>query len=246
MLQIAVQRRTAATFEEDLRDFIDKYSFWWDDTSAEPPSPGALFTRSLQESNEAAADRLAGYLEEEFTNFPAGAGKQSLWRERLFIALRRFGRECFAFPDRDFDIIFSPEYLEVTRAFAHRAQAFDESIEPQSLAQALRNVWVMNWQQLFLGARPSLTHSVFAYSLLYPYTDNLLDLPGLSRAAKEEACSRLAYRLAGNQMNPANVHEASVFRLRRSFVIFHLSFAIGPSASFHECGSASETGAWTL
>jgi len=54
---------------------------------------------------------------------------------------------------------------------------------------------------------------MFAYSMLYPYTDNYLDRTDLSREAKETANQRLGFRLAGRSVDPLNANEAAVFRL---------------------------------
>ena len=200
-------------FDDDLRSFGLKYVSLWDDTTSSWADPGPTFTLAAQRRNESVAARLIGTMEQELRSYPSSSFDQAEWRRRIFGSLRAFGEECFAFPDRHFDIIFSPEYFSVTRSFARQAHAFDENIDPQSLAQALRNVWVMNCLQMFLGGKPTLTPSVFAYSMLYPYTDNYLDQVDLSPEAKAGACGRLASRLSGWRPNPVDEHEAAVFHL---------------------------------
>ena len=54
----------------------------------------------------------------------------------------------------------------------------------EDIYQASRNVMSMNFMQLLLGLPVMLTPAVFAYSLLYPYSDNILDDPGISMAEK--------------------------------------------------------------
>jgi hypothetical protein len=71
----------------------------------------------------------------------------------------------------------------------------------------------MNCLQMFLDRRPSLSPSIFAYSMLYPYTDNYLDDPHLSKDAKESASCRLRLRLAAEIFKPRNPGEVAVFRL---------------------------------
>jgi hypothetical protein len=58
-----------------------------------------------------------------------------------------------------------------------------------------------------------LTPSVFAYSLLYPYTDNYLDDPGISSKSKMEFNSCLSKRLTGVSIEPENKHEQIVYDL---------------------------------
>jgi hypothetical protein len=172
-----------------------------------------IFAAAEQRSNEREADLLIDSMEKELRRYPDKEKEQSAWRERLFLLLRRFGTESFLFSDSHFDIIFSSEYFAVTRAFARQAGAFNGSIETAALGQAIRNVWVMNCMQMFLGRRPYLSPSIFAYSMLYPYTDNYLDRPSLPRESKEMACRRLGLRLSGRALKPCDAYEAAVFRL---------------------------------
>ena len=39
----------------------------------------------------------------------------------------------------------------------------------------MRNVWIGNNLQMLLGVPVCLTQGLFAYSMLYPVTDNVLD-----------------------------------------------------------------------
>ena len=206
-------RRCEPSFEEDLQSFVEKYTALWNTSGAETPVLDTTYTAAEQQSNELQTGRLTGSMESELRNYPGRKKQQSAWRERVFLMLRQFGKASFRFPDSHFDIIFSPEYFEATKAFVHKARAFDQKMETEALAQALRNVWVMNCLQMFLGRRPSLAPSMFAYSMLYPFTDNYLDRTDLSHEAKETANGRLELRLAGRDLDPLNAHEAAIFRL---------------------------------
>ena len=58
-----------------------------------------------------------------------------------------------------------------------------------------------------------LSPSILAYSLLYPYTDNYIDDPRISGAAKRAFNERLGRRLAGERLSPAGVKEKAIFKL---------------------------------
>jgi hypothetical protein len=205
--------RPAERFEVDLQRFVEHYTALWQGAATITPFSTITYTAAAQRKNEEATDALIGSMERELPKYPRSEKAQTNWRARLFQSFRHIGTESFRFPDRHFDIIFSPDYFDATRAFARQARAFDAHIETGALAQAMRNVWVMNCLQLFVGRKPALSPSIFAYSMLYPYTDNPLDQPLLSRAAKETTCRRLAMRLSGQPLIPRDAHEASVWRL---------------------------------
>ncbi len=75
--------------------------------------------------------------------------------------------------------VLSYKYFEdserVTRRFMKEAREFDSMLSENDIYQASRNLWVFNSIQMILGQEIELTRSSFAYSLLYPYTDNGLD-----------------------------------------------------------------------
>jgi hypothetical protein len=81
------------------------------------------------------------------------------------------------------------------------------------ILQASRNAWTACALQVLLGHPMSLTPAIFAYSMLYPYTDNYLDDAAVSREAKLDFSLSFGRRLAGEAIAPANQHEAAIWRL---------------------------------
>ena len=75
--------------------------------------------------------------------------------------------------------ILNDKYFEesekTTKRFVKEAKEFDPSLSENDIHQALRNLWVFNNIQMIFGREIDLTPSSFAYSLLYPVTDNGLD-----------------------------------------------------------------------
>jgi hypothetical protein len=77
----------------------------------------------------------------------------------------------------------------------------------------MRNVWIMNGLQLMMGLPVEITPSVFAYSMIYPYSDNLLDDPNISDAEKKDFSRRFNRRLHGEHVESQNHAESQLFRL---------------------------------
>ncbi len=71
--------------------------------------------------------------------------------------------------------LFFKECEQTAREFVRTANAFDSTLPLEEVHQALRNEWVINSLQRVLRHPVTMTPSSFAYSMLYPYTDNLLD-----------------------------------------------------------------------
>ena len=107
-------------------------------------------------------------------------------------------------------------YLESTNAFIENAKAHDPDLEVSDLFQAIRNVWIMNSLQLFFGLKVAMTPSIFSYSMLYPYTDNYLDDPVISKEDKKNFNARFQMVLEGK--TPENIipEEDKIFAMIRN------------------------------
>ncbi len=104
-------------------------------------------------------------------------------------------------------------YLDVAEEFIKAAKKKDSELKPEEIFQALRNVWIMNSLQIFWGLPLKMTPSVYAYSMLYPYTDNFLDNPDLRNDEKIEFNNRLYRVLDGEKLIPKDFIEEKVFSL---------------------------------
>lgn len=104
-------------------------------------------------------------------------------------------------------------YLEVTEAFIARAGKEDRGLTAEEVFQAIRNVWIMNSLQIMWGLPLELTPSIYAYSMLYPYTDNFLDDPHIDLQDKNRFTHKLTKVLKGEKQIPSNDHEGRVFEL---------------------------------
>jgi hypothetical protein len=102
---------------------------------------------------------------------------------------------------------------EVGLALARRARELDPSVSIVDILQAARNAWVACGLQLMLGKPMRLTPSIFAYSMLYPYSDNFLDDKAITREAKLRFSYCFERRLEGERLSAGNQREAIIWEL---------------------------------
>ncbi len=133
--------------------------------------------------------------------------------EKLFVGISDFFRKALDYSDEQLDVIFSEEMVESTYQFIRAARQFDSQISFHDVFQACRNIWIMNGLQYLFHKPVSLTPSIFAYSMLYPYTDNYIDDPEISSIEKFHFSLRFADRLNGKLINPINDQEQKIFRM---------------------------------
>jgi hypothetical protein len=101
----------------------------------------------------------------------------------------------------------------LARGLAEQARRFDPALSASDIFQASRNVWTAAGLQVLLGQPLQLTPAIFAYSMLYPYTDNLLDDPRTPADAKRAFNRRLRARLQGESPAPADHREQKIWAL---------------------------------
>lgn len=135
----------------------------------------------------------------------------------FFPVLKSFLHDIFDFEEAQLQIILSEDFRNVSRDFFYQARAFGPELSPENIYQALRNVWIMNGLQLMMDLPVEITPSIFAYSMIYPYSDNFLDDPFVTDAEKLAFSERFNRRLHGEHVLATNFTEAQLFKLVSMF-----------------------------
>ncbi|HEY2018844.1 MAG TPA: hypothetical protein VGH38_35305 [Bryobacteraceae bacterium] len=132
---------------------------------------------------------------------------------RLSAAFGEFGRTALGLEDRHLDLLLGGGLSDIGTQLARQARSFDSGVSVADLFQASRNAWTACGLQTLFGDEMRLTPAIFAYSMLYPYSDNYLDAPSVPSERKRKFNLRFGRRLAGEEVTPADEREAIIFRL---------------------------------
>ncbi len=185
---------------------------WWElDTSFSLQGP--CFDAQRKIANERETNSLIDRLAAELKAFPQSEQARAEWARMTKINMRQAGLRILELPGGVMDILLQRDFSEATRAFIAEARAFNQDLEMIELLQAIRNVWIMNYLQLLLRLPVQSTPSVFAYSMLYPYTDNFLDRVDINAEAKRSVSLRFRQRLAFGPVEPRNTYEKQLYAL---------------------------------
>lgn len=65
--------------------------------------------------------------------------------------------------------------------------------------------------QLIMGIKIELTTSIFGYNMLYPYTDNVIDNPNISKEEKKQFAINFRLRLQGKVSQSTTEYEVLNF-----------------------------------
>lgn len=111
------------------------------------------------------------------------------------------------------NLLASSGMLNGCADYLEKVQILDKQINAEDIFQAGRNIATAMSLQFLSGNQVGLTSSIYGYSMLYPYTDNLLDEPALSKFEKIQFAQRFGQRLAGEitTFNPNNAYERRIF-----------------------------------
>ena len=199
----------SATVRELNQHFID---LWWECESS-LPDLGPCYTAQAQTQNERHLLQLLGQVDEALSNPPHGRQEVEALQVRLGGAFRSLAEEAIGFTAEQLDLLPSQAFSGVSEDFVRLARRFDPKLSAEDIYQAGRNAWTANGLQWLLGLPVQVTPSIFAYSLLYPYTDNYLDDPSISVASKQAFNERFRRRLAGELLVPAHAQEQVIFDL---------------------------------
>ncbi|MEW6511182.1 MAG: hypothetical protein AB1428_09515 [Bacteroidota bacterium] len=199
-----------------VRAFVDRltaeYISLWADSPETWPEPGEPTSPEAQTAKEEEIEKIIRSAEHAWRR---DSGHGSAERFRLRGRIRMAVAQSFAPGDDGSVGRFFEECEHVADCFVRRARTFDPEVTEDDIHQALRNQWVFNSIQQYLATPISLTASSFAYSMLYPYTDNWLDAEDSPQAEKERLLCWLAARLAGDPGGVAEGRTGAVDTLIR-------------------------------
>jgi hypothetical protein len=200
-----------------VEGFVRHYQRLWFTCERTMPAFSAAYSPQEQAAREKRLEKLADGLIYELKRMPKNPADRQTWAGQLEIQFRptllAFARDAVSLEQRHLDFIENSGMLAATQEFARMARRFDPRISADDIYQAGRNVMTANFIQLLLDLPVEVTPSIFAYSMLYPYTDNYLDDPAISRSTKHAFNVRFQRRLSGEDVSPANEHEATINRL---------------------------------
>lgn len=131
------------------------------------------------------------------------------------LRLKKAGKEIFALTEEQVACLDDLGISRSAEEFLHAAREFDPFMSFADIFQASRNVWTSNYLQVLLGLPVSLSPSIFAYSMLYPVTDNYLDDPRRGILEKSSYSKRFRSWLMGEVVTPQNWNEEDVLDLVR-------------------------------
>ena len=169
-----------------IQFYIDHFSKIWDESSDDFPIFHRKYLPFEQLQREQNLEEFQQKLKKMQSKMNVRKIRKSDPGSTFFPVFRSFLETVFDFEKEQLGIILSDQFKDVSKDFFYRARKFGPELKPESIYQGLRNVWIMNGLQLMMGLPVEITPSIFGYSMIYPYSDNLLDDPSVSDSEKKD------------------------------------------------------------
>ena len=196
-----------------IQNYTEQYAELWEKCSIQMPEFSNVYLKEDKRSKEKSLDQFLEAIKAFRKDRIRGKSFTDDDQQLFLSNIRGFLCNGLDFTAGQLELMFSDEMLEITRTFVRQAKAFDPDLTFNDIFQACRNMWIMNGLQLIMGIPMRVTPSIFAYSMLYPYTDNLIDDPNVSGYEKLVFSERFRNRLSGIKLEPQNNTEKAIFRL---------------------------------
>jgi len=194
---------------ESISGIIDSYISIWESQPTEFPKFECIYNENEKSQNGQNFEVLVRQLRNNKENiFKSEAAKN-----RAVSSLKVFTHKALKISQRDLGVVFSDDFVSTTLDFYERAKEFDQNLSNDDIYKACRNVWTAAGIRIILGKKVNLSPSIFAFSLLYPYSDNLLDNPKISKLQKVIFNKRFSKRLRGDNIKPSSRLESKIFEL---------------------------------
>lgn len=132
--------------------------------------------KSIKTENEAYLNEFLSGMQKKMTRFPTKKSEQIVWKREMEKILK-----CFLAEEKILGILailgdeLYASFERETKHFIKKVRNYDEHLEMEDIWQAMRNYFIYAMITDFQGKEQNCSDPAFAYSLLYPYTDNFID-----------------------------------------------------------------------
>ena len=179
----------------------------------EQTSPVQTYSRERQTLHEREFDLFLQSVRSELTSVPGDRAGRIGAQGRISSAFVRLASEGLDLNGAHLRLLIDGGFSAIGTQLGRKARRLGVPASVADILQASRNAWTACGLQLLLGEAMRLTPSIFAYSMLYPATDNYLDAADISQEEKMGFSVRFGRRLGGEDVVPANRHEQEIWRL---------------------------------
>lgn len=171
---------------------------------------GSIITEKEKKKNETQLRNVIKQMRQQMQIFPSAFEQRKKWRKAFKESIKKALSQDTIFGIGMLEEKARFRVLESVQIFIRKTRAFDDKIEMEDVFQAMSNFLVYVMMAELEEVEDYVQNAVWSYSLLYPYTDNILDDVILSSKEKKEFNERLYQRLQGREGKAYNQKEEKI------------------------------------
>ena len=195
--------------ERTVQQLKNKYKQLWLDTAATFPQFSKTYSKKEKRIIEAETTKFLDELVENQEHQLIDEMSRNTALKEKEQDIVRFCQLAGLYMDKQ----FSEGFDYATKIFREKVKKFDPAMKPENIYQAMRNVWIMNSLQILVDQQMDCSDSMFAYSMLYPYSDNVNDDVSKTVADKLQMNHNFRQWLEGESPPYRNNNEKKIFLL---------------------------------
>ncbi len=195
--------------ERTVQQLKIKYKQLWLDTAATFPQFSKTYSKKEKRIIEAETTKFLDELVENQEHQLIDEMSRNTALKEKEQDIVRFCQLAGLYMDKQ----FSEGFDYATKIFREKVKKFDPAMKPENIYQAMRNVWIMNSLQILVDQQMDCSDSMFAYSMLYPYSDNVNDDVSKTVADKLQMNHNFRQWLEGESPPYRNNNEKKIFLL---------------------------------
>lgn len=182
----------------------------WNKLNGNTVITSPIVTKKEKKKNEAQLRTVIKQIRQQMQLFPSALEQRKKWRQAFGESIKKGLSQDTIFGIGMLEEKVRFRVLESIQIFISKTRAFDDKIEMEDIAQAMSNFLVYVMMAELEGAEDYVQNAVWSYSLLYPYTDNILDDVTISSKEKMEFNERLYQRIQGREEKGYNQKEEKI------------------------------------
>ena len=168
--ELSLSKQTG-TLEQNVHELKQKYRQLWLTTAATFPEFPRTYSKREKKRIESETTKFLDELAEKQERQSLSKMNRDDFLKEKEPDIIRFCQLAGLYMDKE----FSEGFDHSTKVFMEKVKKFDSSLKPANVYQAIRNIWILNSLQVMINQEMDCSNSMFAYSMLYPYSDNVND-----------------------------------------------------------------------
>lgn len=198
-------------FQDTFIEIVNEYQNIWYKLDSTKYTNITQYSVKDQQSTEKQISEIIDRIIDMLMSYPKNDAQNNIWVKEFDSYIKTNLSNITFDKNQTIKLFIDKGIMKVTKKFVQLA-INDSSININEIGQAIRNAWIMNILQLIFDIKIEFTPSIFGYSMLYPYTDNLLD-SNLSPKEKLNFNTRFEARLSGEEITPNNDNENKIYKM---------------------------------